>query len=439
MVGAGWAGLSAAVELSERGMPVTLLEAAPVAGGRARSVRHSGRTLDNGQHLLLGAYRDTRALLRRIGVREADVFARMPLELRLHDPQDGDLHLRAGALPGRLHLAQALLGARGLALGERWRWLRAADQLRRQPPPDLTVSAWLAATGQPRRMRRQLWEPLCLAALNTPADTASASVFHRVLDEALASPEHSALYIPSRALGRVLPEPAEGYLRTRGASLRYGARAKSLTIRDGRIAGVTLRNGESIEADTVVLACGPRESTRLLTPHAETAEIADRLGRLEMQPIVTLYLDYGPATRLDPTMQGLLDGPLQWVFDRGQGGEPGLIAGVISGPGEHMNLDNETLVRTAARQLGRLLADPDQYRSAWVVRERLATFAATPAAEALRPAPQTPVRGLWLAGDHLDTGLPATLEGAVRSGLDCAQRLAAADRTAELPEPGAAR
>ncbi|MEJ2478913.1 MAG: FAD-dependent oxidoreductase, partial [Acidihalobacter sp.] len=107
VVGAGWAGLAAAVELSAQGLPVTLLEAAPVPGGRARSVQHSGRTFDNGQHLLLGAYRDTRALLARLGVREADMFARMPLELCMHDAEQGALHLRAGHLPGRLHLAQA--------------------------------------------------------------------------------------------------------------------------------------------------------------------------------------------------------------------------------------------------------------------------------------------------------------------------------------------
>lgn len=426
VVGAGWAGLAAAVELSARGLPVTLLEAAPMAGGRARSVRHDGRTFDNGQHLLLGAYRDTRALLARIGVREADVFARTPLELRMRDAAEGDLHLRAGSLPGRLHLAQALLGASGLALRERWRWLRAADRLRRAPAPELTVSAWLDAAGQPPRMRRQLWEPLCLAALNTPAGIASAALFHRVLEDAFAGPEQSALYLPSRALGRVLPDPAAAFLRAHGANTRYGTRVRHLSVRDGRISGLELRNGETLEADTVVLACGPHDSARLLAAHAETSEIAERLTGLEMLPIATIYLDYGPEVYLETAMQGLLGGPLQWIFDRGLGGEPGLFAGVISGSGPHMALDNETLAATAQHQLGQHFPSLGHARSAWVVRERRATFAATPAAEALRPTPETPLHGLWLAGDHLATGLPATLEGAVHSGLDCARRLGAA-------------
>lgn len=429
VVGAGWAGLAAAIELSAQGLPVTLLEAAPAAGGRARSVRHSGRTLDNGQHLLLGAYRDTHALLRRIGVRSADVFARMPLELCMRDARDGELHLRARELPGRLHLAQALLGAHGLTLGERWRWLRAAGRLRQPPGAELTVAAWLAETVQPPRMRRQLWEPLSLAALNTPADTASAAVFHRVLDDAFANPEQSALYIPSRALGRVLPEPAEAVLRERGAELHFGARVRHLAIQDGRVTGLELRGGETVRADTIVLACGPRDSARLLAPHAETADIVERLGQLEMQPIVTVYLDYGPDVHLDPAMQGLLGGPLQWVFDRGLGGEPGLIAGVISGPGEHMELDNGMLLQAAETQLGQIIPNPERYRSAWIVRERHATFAATPAAETLRPSVHTPVHGLWLAGDHLATGLPATLEGAVRSGLKCAVNIATGEST----------
>ncbi|APZ42451.1 hydroxysqualene dehydroxylase HpnE [Acidihalobacter ferrooxydans] len=426
IVGAGWAGLSAAVELSAQGHAVSLLETATVSGGRARSVRHAGRTFDNGQHLLLGAYRETRALLDRLGVPEEDVFARMPLELLMHDDApNGHLHIRAGRLPGRLHLAQGLLGAAGIALPERWRWLRAAHRLRRPPPATSTVSAWLEATAQPPRMRRQVWEPLCLAALNTPARTAAASVFHRVLDEALANRRQSALLIPSRALGRVLPEPAQAYLRAHGADIRHGSRVKHLLVQGGSVSGVALRSGDIIPATTVILACGPWETARLLTPHAETSALAARISRLQALPIVTVYLDYDPEIQMQPAMRGLLDGPLQWVFDRGFGGEPGVIAGVISGPGPHRALDNAALIDAAVRQLNRLFPEWGRPRASWVIREQRATFAATPDAETLRPAPETALKGLWLAGDYLSTGLPATLESAVRSARDCAGSIAA--------------
>lgn len=425
VVGAGWAGLAAAAELSARGLPVTLLEAAQAPGGRARSVARDGHVLDNGQHLLLGAYRDTRALLARLDVREDAAFARLPLELRLHDARDGDLHLRGGRLPGRLHLAQGLLAARGPGPAERGRWLLAAARLSRPPQPAATVAQWLAATAQPPRMRRQLWEPLCLAALNTPAETASAEVFHRVLSEALASPERSALFIPARALGEVLPGPALDFLRRRGATIRLGARVRGLIVESGRVAGLELRDGERIEARSVALACGPRSGMRLLEPHAALAATAARLRRLDMLPIVTVYLAFDAAVRLTPPMQGLLDGPLQWVFDRRVCGDPGVLAGVISGPGEHLALDGTALAAQAARQLRRVLPACGEPLASWVVRERHATFAATPAAERCRPPSRTPLPGLWLAGDHIATGLPSTLEGAVRSGLQCARDIAA--------------
>ena len=429
VVGAGWAGLATAVELCRRGRTVTLLEAAATPGGRARSVEHEGRTLDNGQHLLLGAYRDTRALLQRLGVDETQVFARLPLELLMHDAAHGDLHLRAGWMPTRLHLAQALLGARGPTRGERWSSLIAAGRLSRPPPATHTVAQWLTATAQPQRLRRQVWEPLCLAALNTPPETASAMVFHRVLREALANAEQSALYIPSRPLGAILPEPALDFLRRHGADVRLGTRVNRLLVDGKQTGGVELRGGERIEAAEVVLACGPRAGARLLAPHDTLGEIAGRLQSLELLPIATLYLAFDGPARLAPPMQGLLDEPLQWVFDRSLCGESGLIAGVISGPGGHMTLDNDTLIETATRQLRRTFPAWGDVRTAWIVRERHATFAATPAAEALRPASRTPVRGLWLAGDHLATGLPATLEGAVRSGLECVVSIA----TGETP------
>lgn len=425
VVGGGWAGLAAAVELRARGLPVTLIEAARAPGGRARSIGRGGRTYDNGQHLLLGAYRDTRALLRRLGVKEEEVFARLPLELLIHDASYGDLHLRAGRLPGRLHLVQALLGARSPGVAQRLRWLLDASRLTRAPESTLTVMQWLEATGQARRLCRQLWEPLCLAALNTPAETASARVFHRVLHEAFAGPAQSALYIPSRPLGEVLPDPAVDHLRRQGVDVRFGSRARRLILESDRVAGVELRDGERIAADTIVLACGPRAGSRLLMPHEALSDTAKRLQRLDMLPIVTVYCAFDPTVRMDPPMQGLLDAPVQWLFDRRVCGDPGLIAGVISGPGEHLELDNEALAARAVRQIRDQFPTWGEPDSAWVVRERHATFATTPDAESLRPDMHTPLRGLWLAGDHLATGLPSTLEGAVRSGLECALHIAA--------------
>jgi hydroxysqualene dehydroxylase len=426
VVGGGWAGLAAAVELTHAGIPVTLIEAARQLGGRARCVRFGELRVDNGQHILLGAYREWLALLRRIGLEEQQVVRRLPLELEMAGAHDPGLRLRAPALPAPLHLLAALLGARGLTLRERLAALRFGHFLARArlpPEQDRTVATLLRERRQPARLVRLLWEPLCLAALNTPIETASAQLFLQVLRESFRHRRRdSDLLLPVTDLGSALPEPALHYIEHHGGQVWLNRRVTGLRLAGNRLQGVELGD-DFLPARQLVLAANPASCQRLLSPHEAFTDIVRGLARLEHQPITTLYLRYPETVRLHRPMLGLLDGPGQWIFDRGLAGQPGLMAVVISAAGAHMDLDNTDLGNAVVRQLATLFPHWPAPRERLVIREKRATFASQVGVAALRPASATPVAGCWLAGDYTATGLPGTLEGAVLSGRSCARAI----------------
>lgn len=427
VVGGGWAGLAAAVELVRHGVPVTLLESARQLGGRARCVRFEQQRVDNGQHIMIGAYRETLRLLEIIGVEESAVFLRRPLRLRMLAP-GGGMRLSAARLPAPLHLAAGLLTAGGLPLRDKLRAIRFWQRLQRDGfvlERDISVADLLARHQQSRAIRTNLWEPLCLATLNTAPRDASAQVFIRVLQDAFTgSRRDSDLLIPRTDLGAILPEPALDFIERHGGRVMLGRRVTGLKLRDGRIAALELAEGE-LEAEHAILAVPHMICQRLLAPHAPLKPIADRLAELTTEPICTVYLQYPRDTRLPDDMAGLTGGTAQWVFDHAQRGQPGVMAVVISADGPHMDMDNTALARQVAAELARIFPHWPAPEGSLVIREKRATFACRVDSHRLRPAHATPVQGCWLAGDYTATELPATLEGAVRSGVQCARAVVA--------------
>lgn len=423
VVGAGWAGLSAALHLISADIPVVLLEAASVAGGRARDLPAQPHR-DNGQHLLIGAYRETLALLERLGVQRAEAFHETPLDLYMRPtPDSAPVRLRGGQLPGKLHLLQALAGVRGIGWSARLALLRSAHLLHGVPPVHATAREWLLGCGQNATAISLIWGPLCLAALNLPVETASARVLQRTLAEAFANADCARLLIPKQPLGALLPRPALRELARRGADVRLNSRVTELIATDDRITGVRLRGEDCVEADHVVLAVAPTAAASLLQELPATRELARDIGALGRSPIVTAYLEYTPSARLDPPLQALLSPPAAWLFDRRIAGEPGVIAAVISGPGPDTEPMRELLAERITAQIGRHFPNWGKPSQLQIIRERAATFLATPDSELRRPPNEGPLAGLWLAGDYTATGLPATLEGAVRSGLECSTKI----------------
>lgn len=418
VIGAGWAGMAAAVELAQGGARVTVFESAKRLGGRARTVELDGLGVDNGQHILLGAYRDTLALIARVNHRWTEHLLRQPLALAMYP---GFL-LRTPRLPAPWHLAIGLLGARGLTLGDRLRAVRFLAALRRlhfRLPHDRPVSALLAEHRQGERLARFLWHPLCLAALNTSPEEASAQVFLNVLrDSFTRGRADSDLLLPCVDLSALFPEPAAAFIEGHGGTVRRSSRVSRIAPQDG--AWTIEANGETHRFSHVVCAAPPQRAADLLAPLPAMQADRERIRALRYEPIHTVYLQYPAATRLPRPMLGLTQGMGQWVFDRGQlGGPAGLLAVVISAGGPHEALDHDALARQLGLQLRAALgldAAPLWHR---VIAEKRATFACTPHLD--RPASRTALPGLYLAGDYVAGDYPGTIEGAVRTGVQCAR------------------
>jgi len=401
VVGAGYAGMAAAVALVQRGARVSVLESGPVPGGRARRVQTQGRTLDNGQHILIGAYATLFSLMRTVGV-PRDAVLRLPLELRYAD----GVRLRRMALPGALGLLGGLLGAQGLPWRDRLgavRFLRALRRARFRLAKDCSVQELLLRHAQAGRIGHYVWKPLCVSALNTLPERASANVFLAVLRDTLAAgPEASDLVLPRVDLSRLFPEPAAAWLIARGADVRCEAPVRDVAA---------LREAH----DAVILAVGPHQLKALAPALAP---------EYEYQPITTCYLQYADAVRLPFPMLGLSGGLVQWVFDRGAlGDEAGRLAAVISAQGDHQQLSQDELAQACHRELAAALPGLPDPMWGRVIAEKRATI--TVQANLRRPDIETPLPGVYLAGDYTDPEYPPTLEAAVRSGVRAAERVLA--------------
>ena len=415
IVGGGWAGLACAATLSEAGISVCVFEAARQLGGRARRVDIAGHTLDNGQHLLLGAYRETLRLMRLCSADPERLLLRRPLELNY--PAD-NIRLRLPRLPAPLHLAAGLLLARGMPVVEKWaavRFIRALQACNYRLAEDTSVAELLRRYDQGNTLLRVLWQPLCLAALNTAPEHASAQIFANVLRDALGgTAENSDLLLPRTDLSRIFPDAAAHFITEHGGEIRLSARVRQIE----RYGQDFVINGERFAH--AVVSSGPQHASNLLRHHDETRAVVAMLDTYRYEPIATIYLAYPEALQAEFPMLGMR-GPFgQWIFDRGQlDGQEGIAACVLSAQGDWERLDDETLAATlhgeVQETLGRTLPEPRWHR---VIRERRATFSCRP--ELGRPATKTGLPGLWLAGDYVCADYPATLEGAVRSGVAAA-------------------
>ncbi len=430
VVGAGYAGMAAAVELAQRGIAAEVFEASPLLGGRARAVHLHGMALDSGPHILVGAYRQTLRLMQLLGASDSEL-ARLPLTLVF----PGAVALRAPKLPRwlprSLPLAIALLTARGLSLGDKWaaaRFMRALQAGAYRLAADCSVDRLLEAQRQPKRVRRYLWEPLCLAALNTPIASASAQVFANVLRDTLgAGHGASDMLLPKLDLATLLPERGERFLIDRGGVVRRRSRVRSIT-RDG--AGFVLAGAAGVLGSyrRVIVAVAPWHAPALLEGIAGLAPLRAQLAALRWEPIVSCYFAYAPELRLPQPLLGQAGGHLQWLFDHGAG----LLAAVISGPGEHQQLGDAQLAAALQSEIATTLGKPiGPPRWSRVIREQRATFSCTPGIA--RPPTHTAVAGLLLAGDYVASDYPATLEAAVASGVAAAAAVSELEATARQP------
>lgn len=420
VIGAGWAGCAAAVEAMSAGYRLTLFEASPVPGGRARRTVLEGVAVDNGQHIFLGAYRETLKLMRQLGIDPGTVFLNLPLQMR-YPPRSKAMDFVTPRWPAPLHLAGGLLKASGLDAADRLalaRFFTTCRAIRWDIGEDRPVIRLLEQFRQTPKLYALLWRPLCLAALNTSPEEASAKVFMAVLRDSLGKKRAASdMLIPKTDLSALFPEKALEYCAAQGGEIRLGQRVRRIAF-DGR--SWILDGLEDRRYDAVIVATSAPVAGALLSQLADTA----LLDALEFEPVTTCYLHYPPAIRLEQAFYALLDYPEkrqwgQYVFDRGHfiDGQNGLFAVVVSVSSAMKESGKEEIAAGIGRQLAESFGRPELETPLWsrVITEKRATFKCLAGLE--RPGSLLDKRGLLLAGDYVSGDYPGTLESAVSSGV----------------------
>jgi len=427
VIGGGCAGFAAATALVESGARVLVLEARPGLGGRATAFTDpgTGERVDNGQHILMGCYQETLKLLRRIGTSDR-VRWQSGLKVSMIDRQGHRSTLALPALPSPLHFLAGVLAWDALNWSERLSVLKIGSSLRsaaaaaplRRDKPAETVRVWLQNNGQAPRLCELFWEPLALAALNQSIDQAEASHFIRVLERVFGpDPSAAALVMPAVPLDELYAEPSRAWLEERGSEVRVNAPAR-VVIEGQQVRGVRVRD-EVIEAP-VVISTVPWHAFHALfeAPPPELQETIANATSLASLPIVTVNLWFDRAVMNEPLI-GLPGRNFQWVFDRRAivGGDASHLSLISSGAETIVSMSNEQLAAMALSEVREALppARPAQLFKSLAVREKRSTFSLAPDAPP-RPQTETAIRGFLLAGDWIETGLPATIESAVISG-----------------------
>lgn len=430
IIGAGWAGLAAAVKLTEQGYKVALYESAKQVGGRARTVAFNDIDVDNGQHLLIGAYTECLNLMGTVGVNTETAVKRLPLQLTVIDKSkrkngNNKLVLQGPALPAPLHLLYALMTAKGLKLKDKVAAIKfglTLKKIRYHFSEDISIMELCRQTKQTKTLIQQLWEPLCLATLNTPINVASANVFMAVFRDAFTNKTHDAdSLVPTTDLNNIFPNAAINYIKNNGGKVFLKSRVDKIDVSNSKVISIKVKEHNEIkthETSQVIIATAPQNVTKLLAEHTELNTTYNNLEKFNYEPIVTIYLHYSDNVELSQAMTGLSNTHSQWVFDRSTFcHQDGLISVVISSSGDHMTMDDDTLTQTVHSEISMLFINKPTLINSFIIREKRATFACTVNINNLRPKNETTIKGLYLAGDYTDTGYPATLEGAVRSGV----------------------
>jgi zeta-carotene desaturase len=423
IVGGGVAGLAAATALAERGKRVVVLEARGELGGRATAFRdrETGEMVDNGQHVLFGCYHETFSFLRRVGA-EGHVRVQPSLDIPYLDRAGRRSVLRCPKWPAPLHLLGGVFGWDALPWPEKLRVLRMGAGLSgtaaRTRETTATVADFLTWRGQRGRIRGWLWEPLAVAALNESPGEAAAAPFVEVLSRMFSRRRTDAsIALPAVPLHEMYATPARRYIESRGGEVRVNALAR-VRIENGRAAGIEVR-GEPIAAATVIAAVPWFALETLVTGDlSPMAAILKNATAMTSKPIVTVNLWYDRPV-MDDEFVGLPEREMQWVFDKRRvfGESASHLSLVASGADALASRETADLVAMAAREVASAIPGARDARlvRGTVVREKRATFSVAPG-QPPRPGVTTPIAGLYLAGDWIDTGLPATIESAAVAG-----------------------
>lgn len=432
IIGGGWAGLAAAVQLCKHNCNVTVFESSPQLGGRARSISWNNLTLDNGQHLMMGAYQQMIECLNTIQADTSQLFKQLPHRMLMLNSQNGEIafDLKLPTYPAPLHLLFGVLNTPSLSISEKILLLIRFNKLLNTPiKTDISVTQWLSNAKLPEQYRINLLEPVCLAALTTHPQQASAKAFQSVLQQIFNAPaEFTDLLIPTTDLGNVFPALAEKFILQQGGEIKTRCKVQQLLHDNTQIHSIQV-NDEVMNFDQVILATPPSVTAKLLNDIPACQQIGKQIKQLKFEPVATLYLQFKTPVSLPYPMIGLMNGLSEWVFERATSGHNDILAVVISAQGEHLKLAEDKLIKTVYDELSNVIENlPELLNSKFIIEKR-ATFQCHPNVDKYRPGINTSLRNLKLCGDYVyieennQPGLPSTLEGAVRSGVKCAQSI----------------
>jgi len=431
VIGGGLSGLSTAVDLTSRGLSVCVLERNQHLGGRAYSFidDKTGEEIDNGQHLMMGCYHETRWLLRTIG--SDDLATLQPnLHIDFRDPELGSASLHCPSLPGPFHLIVGLLGLKTLSLLDRLNLLRIGLEIHKHPETiepsieGLTVHQWLDSLGQSEANKKHLWDIIAVGSLNGDPKEVSAVLFYRVLRAAfLGDRANSSLLIPKVGLTRLFNEPGRRYVQLKGGEVLRSCAVEALISEGARVTEVRCSDGVTREARAFVTAIPWHAVANLLPANEDAVRAIDHLTN---SAILSIHLWFDRPV-MDEDFVALLDSRVQWVFNKSK------IQGISASSGQSLALtisDANRFVDSEARELVALAlddlrqvfprVDTASVVHSVVLKEKRATFSQRPDVESFRPSCTTSLENLFLAGDWTNTGYPATIEGAVISGRKAA-------------------
>jgi len=426
IIGGGVAGLSAAVQAIEQGLQPVIIEKNRYLGGRVRSFVTGDlqRTIDNGQHVLSSAYEKTRWLLKKIGSLDKvyfqknfeTQFVRAPAEL---------LHFRAAFLPPPFHFFYPLWRNQAftqIQFKDFWNFWQQSRLLSPALLKELTISQWLDRCGQGEKIRELLWKPLSLSILNTPPESGSAYLLQQAVQRSFfGSRKASGLGIPRAWLSEIFADPAEKYIRQAGGEIHLLEAVQTIKpLPNDSIQLITPKN--SFVAEHVIAAIPPFSLYEILenSPLPELNDLKVKLEQFNYHPIMTINIFCRQPLRFTFPISGV-SSPVQWIFAHPHSGEDHGYALVVSAADEWLDRSREEVMEMIETEIRRLLGvdlqKENQLLCYKIIKEKRATIAQTPLSLTLRPETSTALKNFILAGDWTNTGLPATIEGAIQSGI----------------------
>jgi squalene-associated FAD-dependent desaturase len=434
VIGGGLSGLAASVELASQGSHLALFEQAPKLGGRCYSYidQKTGDVVDNGQHVLLGAYHHSLRYLEMIGTREF-LKQERSLSLPLHHPEKGFAAFNVSSLPKPFHLTAGILKFKLLSFADRQKLLKVGLALTRWNAAleaslaTQTIEVWLKSLNQSERARNCLWYPLAISIMNEVPERASALLFARSLRAAfMGTKQDSAILIPTIGQTELYVERAQKLLMAKKATVCTNTEVASIRVKNDAVVGVVLKNGKTFNAQSVISTI-PCHAFRKILPHDRRNEPPfHRLHEFESSPIISIHLWFD-AEFMEMDYVGLIEKNIQWLFNRrriikSSTKKGSYLTGVISGAHTLIDSTKEELVALALKDIHAVFPVSNKVKliHSIVIKEKRATFSPTISVEKVRPSTETPIRNFYLAGDWTNTGLPATIEGAVMSGFNAA-------------------